>query len=431
MSHLKNFTKIALLIILIFSAAAKSAEVESSNEFFARSTFYGKSYLYTDSSQTLYSLTSENKIIFNRFVEMKLTPEFIYLDQPRFHESNENYFETKEAFLSFYSQKLTTRLGFFQMKKEGPDIFDPLDYQQPKNYLDLLHPSKLPLQGVSFEYQINSYSSVEATYITKNKTPILPTINSPWYPRDNKIPTQSESASLKVPDNVSYKIKTNETDQGAADHNYILKSKSQTDSFDFVLQIAETLSNTPTITPVLSGTLISVNPIYEVQLTNPIEIDVLWKKTKYYGFGITKPIDRLRLLTKIFFNQSISPDDRINSYNIAVEKQFENLTLIFESSFQSSEARSAATNAASSSGLFSQAVALGLRYAPTDYFSFVLGGFNDFKKGSYYFMINPKISLTSNLFAEIQVDQMGGKKDSLLWYFEHNDSISTKLSYLF
>jgi len=418
-------------VFVFLSVITRATEYENTNEFFARTTFYGKSYLYTDSSQNFYSFTSENKIIFNKFVEMKLTPEFTYLDQPRFHETNENHFETKEAFLSFNGQKITTRFGFFQMKKEGPDIFDPLDYQQPKSYLDLLHPTKLPLQGVKVEYEVNSYSTFEATYITKNKTPILPTINSPWLPRDNKIPTQSDSAILKVPQNVAYRIATNEVDQGAAEHNYILKARSQTDSFDFILQIAETLSSSPTITPTLNGTLISTTPIYQIQLDNPVELNVLWKKVKNYGFGITKPLDRIKSLTKFFFNQAISPDERINSYNLAFEKQFETVTLIIETSFQSSEGKSTATTAASSNGLFSQAAALGLRYAPTDYFSLILGGFNDFKKGSYYFTINPKVNFTSNLYGELQIDQLGGRKDSLLWYFDQNDSISTKLGYLF
>ena len=142
-------------------------------------------------------------------------------------------------------------------------------------------------------------------------------------------------------------------------------------------------------------------------------------------------MNRFKALTKFFFNQSISPDERINSYNLAFEKQFDTLTLILETSFQSSEGKSAATNAASSSGLFSEAAALGLRYAPTDYFSLIVGGFNDFKKGSYYFTINPKVNFTSNFYGELQIDQLGGRKDSLLWYFDQNDSISTKLGYLF
>lgn len=424
-------TQIVFFLFFFSSIAMYGTEYENTNEFFARTTFYGKSYLYTDSSQNFYSFTSENKIIFNRFVEMKLTPEFTYLDQPRFHQTNESHFEPKEAFLSFNSQKMTTKFGFFQMKKEGPDIFDPFDYQQPKNYLDLLHPTKLPLQGVKLEYEVNSYSTLEATYITQNKTPVLPTINSSWYPRDNKIPTQSDSAILNVPQDVAYKVNSNEPDQGAADHNYIFKARSQTDAFDFVLQIAETLSNSPTITPTLNGTLISTAPIYQIQLDNPIELTVLWKKVKNYGFGITKPLNRIKTLAKFFFNQSISPDERINSYNFAIEKQFETLTLILETSAQSSEGKSTATNAASSNGLFSQAAALGLRYAPTDYFSLVVGGFNDFKKGSYYFTVNPKVNFTSNFYGEFQIDQIGGRKDSLLWYFDRNDSVSTKLGYLF
>ena len=288
-----------LLFFISFKLFA--ADFENSNHFNINTVFFGKSFKYSEKTQTLYTLISENKITFNKFFELKLTPEFIYLDQPNFNENNESSFQPNEAYLGVYSAKLSSKFGYFQMKKEGPDIFDPFDYQQPKNYLDLMSPHKLPLLGAKFEYEVNSYSLIEATYIYKNTVPIIPSINSPWYPRENKIPTQSENVNLVMPQDVQYKIATNkeETDS-TLNHNYIVKTKVQTNFLDFIFQFAETLSHTPTITPVLTGNLISTNPTYEIELNNPIEINVAWKKVKNYGFGLIKPIEKYRLLTKLF-----------------------------------------------------------------------------------------------------------------------------------
>lgn len=417
-----------LFILLIFlSHQAWTLDFDTKTEVFAAANSYAVDSKFAEKNQFFYSLSSENKIIFNSKYEFAVSPEFYYLDNSKSEFKDKGLVEPKELGLKYFGSKLSWTLGFFQMKKEGSDILDPLDYQQPKNYLDPLHSGKLALLGLKAELAVNNYLSFELGFTPQNRIPVIPQESSAWYPREGVLPTESDNFLITLPDNPNYRINNEEKSKEDLKNNYIFKAKITTSYSDIVLQVAETLSSSPDITPTLTGTLISATPVYAIKLDNPIELDVRWKKVKNYGGGFNIPLESMNLIVKIFSNQEITESKKTLMTTVAFEKTMGNLIAIFEATAQQINSRVDNSNLSTITNLYENAQALGLRYARGDKFSILAGGLYDSVKGSYVATLRPKYFFTQNAYAELQIIAVGGKEKALLSYFDKADSASLKI----
>lgn len=420
------------LLVFNFNLNAFAIDFDSKNELYLAGNSYAGDFEFSEKNQILTYWLSENKIIFNKSFDLSVSPELFYLDNLKTKDEDRALIEPKEFSLNYYGSKVSLKLGFFQMKKEGPDVFDPFDYQQPKNYLDPLHTGNLSLLGLKTELEVNNYLSFEIAYIPKNRVPVVPTKSSPWLPRENKFPTQSDQFLATLPEQVSYKITDNKaSSENDLNNNYIFKTKIITSNADIILQIAETLSSTPEISPTLTGTLIATQPVFQIALDNPVELNIHWHKVKNYGAGIVAPIENLKMLTKLFINQQVSAQENTLMTTLAFEKYFQSITLVFEATKQNINHNSNNSNASTFANLYENAMALGVRYAPIDQLSLLLGGLYDNNLGSYLMTLKPKYYFTQHFYTELQLIALGGRKDSLLWYFDKNDSVSLKLGATF
>lgn len=407
------------LFVILISLPALAVELDSKTEFYLAGNSYASDSDSVQKNQGYLNLVSDNKIKLGNELELRLSPEAFYM--------NKWYFEPKEFSLNYYGRKLNTSLGFYQTKKEGPDILDPLDYTQPKNYIDPLHSGKLSLLGLKTEYALNSYVTLELDYVILNRIPLIPDEDSPWYPREGVLPTQSENFQINLPDNPIYKISNNEKTEEDLKDNYIFKTKITTSKADIVLQMAETLSSSPEITPTLTGTLVSASPVFTIDLDNPIQLDVRWKKVKNYGGGVIVPLDRWGLIVKAFSNQEIDGEKKTTMTTVAFEKTLNDVTVILESAKQDITSRTDNSNLSTMTNLYENAQALGIRYAPNDKFSLLTGGLYDSSHGSSVATLRPKYLLTQNAYVELQLIAVGGRQASLLSYFDKADSASLKI----
>lgn len=415
-----------LLLILFFSHPCWALDFDSKTEVFIAGNSYLTESEFAEKNQVLYFLTSDNKIKLNSKYEFALSPEVYFLNNLKKEHKDKAFVDAKELGLNYFGSKLSWTLGFFQMKKEGPDVLDPLDYQQPKNYLDPLHAGKLSLLGVKAELAVNNYLTFEVGFTPQNRIPVIPQESSAWYPREGILPTESDSYLITLPENPNYHINNQERSKDDLKNNYIFKSKITTSYTDIVLQVAETLSSSPEISPTLTGNLISASPVFTIELTNPIELDVRWKKVKNYGGGFNIPLESLGLIIKIFSNQEISESKKTLMTTVAFEKTFGQLIAILETTSQQINSRVDNSNLSTMTNLYKNAQALGLRYAPNDKFSLLAGGLYDSAQGSYVSTLRPKYLFTQNAYVELQLIAVGGKEDSLLSYFDKADSASLK-----
>lgn len=410
----------SLFLLFIFSnPQAQALDFDTKTEIYVAGNSYAVDSEFAENNQALYFLSSENKVIFNPKFEFALSPEVYYL--------NKVLVEPKELGLKYFGSKLSWTLGAFQMKKEGPDILDPLDYQQPKNYLDPLHSGKLALLGLKAELAVNNYLAFEVGFAPVNRIPVIPQESSAWYPREGVLPTESENYLITLPDNPNYRINNQERSKEDLKNNYIFKTKITTSYTDIVLQVAETLSSSPDISPTLTGTLISTTPVFAIKLDNPIELDVRWKKVKNYGGGFNIPLESINLIIKIFSNQEVSENKKTLMSTIAFEKAMGNWIAILEATTQQINSRVDNSNLSTMTNLYENAQALGLRYAYGDKFSLLAGGLYDSAKGSYVAILRPKYFFTQNAYTELQLIAVGGKEGSLLSYFDKADSASLKI----
>ena len=414
-------------LTLLLSHNLWALDFDSKTEAFVAGNSYAVDSEFAEKNQVLYFLSSENKIILSSKYEFALSPEIYYFDNFKIKDQDKAFIEPKEFGLKYFGSKLSWMLGYFQLKKEGSDILDPLDYQQPKNYLDPLHSGKLSLLGLKTELAINNYLVLELGFTPENRLPVIPQPSSAWYPREGVLPTESENYHITLPDNPNYSINNQERSKKDLQNNYIFKAKITTSYTDIVLQVAETISSSPDITPTLTGTLISAAPIYAIKLDNPIELDVRWKKVKNYGGGFNIPLDSMGLIIKVFSNQEISEDKKTLMTTLAFEKTFGTLIAILEATTQQVNSRVDNSNLSTITNLYENAQALGLRYAPNDRFNLLAGGLYDSNKGSYVATLRPKFFFTQNTYAELQLIAVGGKEKSLLSYFDKADSASLKI----
>lgn len=417
-----------ILFLFLFSHHLSWALVfDSKTEVYIAGNSYSVDSEFAEKNQVLYFLSSDNKIKLNSKYEFALSPEIYFLDNLKAENKDKALVDAKELGLIYFGSKLSWTLGFFQMKKEGPDVLDPLDYQQPKNYLDPLHSGKLSLLGVKAELAVNNYLTFEVGFTPQNRIPVIPQESSAWYPREGVLPTESESYLINLPANPDYHINNEERSKDDLKNNYIFKTKITTSYTDIVLQVAETLSSSPDISPTLTGNLISASPVFTIELTNPIELDVRWKKVKNYGGGFNVPLESLGLIVKIFSNQEVTENKKTLMTTVAFEKTFGNLIAILETTSQKINSRVDNSNLSTMTNLYKNAQALGLRYAPSDKFNLLVGGLYDSDQGSYVATLRPKYFFTQNAFTELQLIAVGGKEGALLSYFDKADSASLKI----
>lgn len=416
-----------LFLFLFLAHECWALEFDSKTEAYIAGNSYSTDSQFAEKNQVLYFLTSDNKIKLNSKYEFALSPEICFLDNLKSENKDKALVDAKEFGLNYFGSKLSWTLGFFQMKKEGPDVLDPLDYQQPKNYLDPLHSGRLSLLGVKAELAVNNYVTFELGFTPQNRIPVIPQESSAWYPREGVLPTESENYLINLPANPNYQINNEERSKDDLKNNYIFKTKITTSYTDIVLQVAETLSSSPDISPTLTGNLISASPVFTIELTNPIELDIRWKKVKNYGGGFNVPIESLGLIVKIFSNQEISESKKTLMTTVAFEKTFANLIAILETTSQKINSRLDNSNLSTMTNLYKNAQAFGLRYAPGDKFNLLVGGLYDSDQGSYVTTLRPKYFFTQNAYTELQLIAVGGKEESLLSYFDKADSASFKI----
>lgn len=416
-------------VVLLFIQFGKA--YEGSHSIAVKQTAYKGNFEFAEAHQTTLNIVTENTFSFKKNLDFKITPDLLYINTPKNTSLNTFYTDAKELSLNYYGKKSTLTAGYFQMKKEGPDIFDPFDYQQPQNYLDPQQTKNLSLLGLKSEFQIKSNLNLELAYVPMNRTPILPKENSPWYPRENKFPTQSDNYDLRLPENVNYKILENDAlATNDLKNNYIAKIKYTAGQTDLIVQISETLSKTPAVTPVLTGSVVATSPITIINLDNPIGLKIKWQKSKHYGMGITQTFSEAGFIIKAFYDKEILNQQNTENLTFAVEKQFEEVICLIEHSLQKIEVAKD-SRSSTLANLFENASALAIRWAPQETLSIYVGALNDWKYGSQAQFFKANKALSDNFSFEGQLVLLGGKQNSLLWYFEQNDSVSIAAKYAF
>ncbi len=420
-----------IFVIFFFNFwVAQAYDFENSNSIILNTNYFSDSVAVADKIENDGLFLSENNFYFSKNWSLKLSPQLLATYGSAEKKSRAEL-DAKEARLTYAGSKLTVDFGFLNIKKIGPDLIDPLDYFQPRDWQNPLAARKLSVAGLQIEFEPLKNLTLTAIYVPENRISKLPRQTSLWYPRENKLPLSTDDTKATLPENPEYQITSNSLEKKSdAKNNYLIKLKYSLQDFDFYLQASESLAVVPIITPTLTGTLISLNPI-EIVLQNPIQLDVVWKKNKNYGAGFVQSFSNYGLIAKLFYNYNITPDDENQQGAFAIEKQLQDLILIYEFSRSEKKLQAVSTTLTSTNSIFSNAHALAARLSYSENLKFKLGVFLEANTQGVVAIANIEYHLTDNLFAELQRTELSGQKNSLIGLFQNNDVTSFKISALF
>lgn len=403
---------------------------ENQNTFSLQTTGFLTKYASGTQYENQLSLLSENHFQLATNSQFKLSP-LLNVEQESSETKTIYDLDAKEFLFNYSTTKNNIDVGYLNLKKEGPDIFDIWGYFQPKNYKSFLNINTLPVLGISFESALSKNILMTLALVPQNRLSKVPTKNSMWLPRENKLPLASEDTVAELPAAPAYEIRQNEAEKKEdLQNNYLVRLKYSGQQIDAILQVAESISSTPIITPTLTGQLISINPT-QIQLDNPILLDFKWKKNKNYGFGINYSFNDLGLITKLFSNLTITPDDESVQTVLAFEKQFEDLIAIYEYTNTKKKNSSSSNDFAATNSLFSNAHAVAFLYSISDSLKIKVGGFLNTDMQSSAVLTSAKYQFNDSWSMDLQYLNISANKDSILSLYENNDSASIKLTTLF
>lgn len=403
---------------------------ENQNTFSLQTTGFFTKYSSGSQYENQLSLLSENHFQTTTSSQFKLSP-LLNIEQESSETKTIYDLDAKEFIFNYSTTKNNIDIGYLNLKKEGPDIFDIWGYFQPKNYKSFLNINALPVLGISLESAISKNILMTVALVPQNRLSKIPTKNNMWFPRENKLPLASDDTVAKLPEAPAYEIRQNEAEKMQDLHNnYLVRFKYSGKQVDILVQVAESISNTPIITPTLTGQLISINPT-QVQLDNPILLDFKWKKNKNYGLGINYSFNDIGIITKLFSNYTVTPDDESTQSVIAFEKQFEDLIAIYEYTNTKKKNNVSGNDLAATNSLFSNAHALAFLYSMNDSLKIKVGGFLNTDMQSSAVLASAKYQFNDSWSIDLQYLNISANKDSILSVYENNDSASLKLTTLF
>jgi hypothetical protein len=424
------FFVFTILFLSLSHATDVETEIENSNSVSLGINYFSQNSAPADQAEYEVLFLSENKFYFSKSWSSKISP-LMLTTYGSSEKKQRAELDVKEARFTYADSWFTADIGFLNTKKVGPDLIDPLDYFQPRDWQNPLASRKLSVPGLQIEFEPLKNLSVAATYIPKNRLSKLPRQTSLWYPREYKLPLSTDDTKATLPENPEYQITSSAAEKESdTQNNYLIRLKYSITDFDLYLQFSECLSNTPIITPTLTGTLISLNPT-EIVLQNPVQLDVMWKKNKNAGAGIVKSFSSYSLITKLFYNLNITPDDENKQTVAAIEKQFDDVVFIYEMSRSQKKTIASGSSLTATNSIFSNAHALAARWSYSDNLKLKFGAFLDANNQSTAFLGNLEYHISDNIFVELQRTELSGGKDALIGLFQNNDQTSFKITGLF
>lgn len=413
-----------ILFNLIFSLAFS---FENQNTITYQTIGFQTNSLSASRYEHQIGVLSENQFSFGAQSQLKISP-ILSAEQNSLDTKPMYDLDAKELLLNYSGARYNVEIGYLNLKKEGPDIFDIWGHFQPKNYKSLLNITTLPVLGISIDSELSKSLTLTTAFVPENRLSKIPNKNSMWLPRENKLPLASDDTVAELPANPSYEIEANQAEKKQdLQNNFLIRLKYSGSQMDAVIQISESISNTPIITPTLTGQLISINPT-KIQLDNPILLDLKWKKNKNYGIGVSYSFNEIGVIAKLFSNYTLTPDHESLQTVLAIEKQFENLVAVYEYTHTTKKDNLSSNALATANSLFSNAHATALLYSLGDNIKLKMGGFLNTDMAGYAVLIGGKYQINDSWSSEIQYLTISGNPDSVLGLYENNDAASLKLT---
>ena len=387
------------------------------------------------------SPSEKGGVIANLNLEKKLHPKLrlrsdFWMRSDFFaRDASESFqFIPKNLYLQFKSKSLTTRLGFQTLQLDGPDLVNPADVVHAKNWIDPTAPVTMSSAGLSFSQEKSDWNW-EVFYVPRQTPAVLPGAHSPWLPRENRLPIESEETEIQIPNNVEYQYLGSKTVNQALNHNVTFKIQKKTDSFEAQFVYTNGLSHSPYLLTRVTGTLLSVNPDV-IAVTSPVKLIPFYYRHHALAGTFNIPLGTWAIHGGMNWMKPQGSDERIPDETtlgvIGVEKSFETrlgmVTTIFDYVRQK---RQDADQISFLRSIMEEAVTGGLRIPLGEETQVFAGGLYDLVGKSSLYKATFTQRMNSSLSVEAQGQILQGPTKSLIGLYQRHDSYQLKLVWSF
>ncbi len=248
-------------------------------------------YLYPKNSAFLFS-----KVELSLFGSWEISPDLSFR-----YDTTANYVHLSKQDLK-QGLLIPTRLGFFgaasvfdyqigfwQYAPEGTDLNNLFDVIHGKDFRQPLASENLSSLGLLLRTSFN-FIDWKLFYIPYNTKSILPETQSPWWPRTEALPVQNASGTFLIPDNISYKYRSETELNKPFQNNFGSTIKLTFNKIDLHFLYFSGANQIPNIYPNFNIDVTSITPLIGV-VKPPIELDITWIKSEHLGAGASTVID--------------------------------------------------------------------------------------------------------------------------------------------
>lgn len=350
-------------------------------------------------------------------------------------DARENFqFIPKSLYLQHKTKSLTTRLGYQTLQLDGPDLVNPADVIHAKNWIDPTAPVTMSSAGLSVSQEKSDWNW-EVFYVPRQSPAVLPGAHSPWLPRKNRLPIESEDTEIRIPDNVEYQYLGAKSVNQALNHNVTLKVQKKTDSFESQFVYFNGLSHSPYLLTRVTGTLLSVNPDV-IAVTSPVKLIPFYYRHHVVAGTFNIPMGSWAIHGGMNWMKPQGSDERIPDETtlgvIGLEKSFETqLGMITTIVDYVRQKRQDADQISFLRSIMEEAVTYGLRVPIGEETQIFAGGLYDLPGKSSLYKASVSHRMTSSLSVEAQGQMLQGPSKSLLGIYQKHDSYQLKLIYSF
>ncbi len=344
-------------------------------------------------------------------------------------------FNPRTLYIENKSASVVFRAGYQTIIPEGPDFLNLADVIHSKDWKDPTSPRSLGSAGLSISQEGSTWQW-EAFYIPLQTKPRLPGDQSPWWPRGQRIPIESNDTEFQVPADIKYDVTDGEDINHSLNNNYALRLGGKAASFEGQLIFYEGLAQDPNVVIDSSGTLLALTPKLILLLNSPVTLKPLFFKHRALAGTFVLPLETWSIKGGASLTKPISDDPRVPgevvSGVLGFEKNFDTskglVTFIAQHEAQK---RGGKNQISFLKSIYENAWSVGLRIPWGEDLQLLAGVIYDTLGKSSLIRLGTSFRWNDSVSLEIDGQALQGPEETLLGLYNKYDSVSLGLTYHF
>jgi hypothetical protein len=420
-----------LLLLFFATTVHASAKNSGSAQFYGKQFSFPSTDDYSSTSagvdlQWKFDWTNKGKWKFRSDLDLKT--DFLAKDA-----NEKTQFNPQSFYLDWKPSSLRFRAGYQTIIPEGPDVLNPADVIHSKNWTDPMSASHLGSNGISISQEIEAWQW-EAFWIPEQTKPLLPGEHSPWWPREKRLPIESEDSEVLLPAGIRYEIQDPVELNQALKNNFAFRIQRKSESLEAQLLYYQGLSQDPYLNTNLSANLISLSPKQVVLVNSPARLIPLYYRHQVVAGTFVIPFESWSIKGGANWVKPLGDDFRLPGETstgvLGIEKNIETrkglMTVIVQHEVQQRQIKNQMSFLRS---LYEDAWSLGLRVPWGEEMQFLGGVIYDSVGKSSILRLGGSRRLSDAWTIEADATWLQGPVDTTLGLYDRYDRYGLGLTY--